>query len=206
MESHETSDGAVPPMDAHVAADVDATFAPPPFGSDGYLEGGSFEQNLGFGWDLCQAEGSVELVRGTTLASEGTSFIHLTSKMTCSSCTPGSEARFAFWLAAGLPVGRMGLYFDIRSFDTRASSGTIHFVETAGCKTVRTMAEVSLQLLGADADWRTRCIDVDTMEPLMQFGLYVTGESFDIGLDAFRFGPSCRSYAAHLNADKPTDP
>jgi hypothetical protein len=178
--------------DSFVGSDYIPTLPPPPFGSDPYLDGGSFEGNLGSGWDMCRVPFAVELVSKDSSASHGTTFVRSSSSMSCASCGPGNEAVVAFWLAEPVPQGQVGLYFDVTSFGLQDPSGTLHLEETQACGTVRALAEIPLAQLHADATWSTRCVNLEIPKPMVEFGLHVKGASFDIGLDAFRFGAPCR--------------
>jgi hypothetical protein len=55
------------------------------------------------------------------------------------------------------------------------------------------LATIPLAQLQADPGWQTRCVTLTPKQPFSAFGPTLAGERFDIGLDAFRFGPPCHA-------------
>lgn len=111
-------------------------------------------------------------------------------------CRPeGEAAQFGFWLDAELPAAeRVHLYFDAINLTDEAPSGVLQ-LDSLGplCETTEPLVTVELEALYLGPTWQTRCVTFAPTVPLQIFGTYVFGESFHIGLDAFRFGPPCHA-------------
>ncbi|HEX6273960.1 MAG TPA: hypothetical protein VFZ53_13020 [Polyangiaceae bacterium] len=170
----------------------------PPDG-DGRISGGSIEQNLGFGWDLCHTtHPGVALVRDDPAASAGSSYLTFDSDLGCVfPCgTEGDDAQFGFWLDAPVPAEPAHLYFDALSLDDETPSGIVQ-IDTlgppSGCASDEPLATVDLAALAVANEWQTRCVTLTPREPFEVFGLYVSGERFHLAMDAFRFGPPCHA-------------
>jgi hypothetical protein len=174
----------------------------PPAG-DGRLEGGSFEGNLGFGWDFCFSKyPGATGVRGSDAASDGDTWLAFDSQKSCSDsfgCQADSgDIQVGFWLDTPLPAREpLHLYFDAINLGQATPSGILHVdvvqATVDGCMSAAALATIPLRDLELTSGWSTRCVSFTPNAALDVFGLYVTGEAFQLGLDAFRFGPPCRN-------------
>lgn len=170
----------------------------PPEG-DGRVSG-SFEGSLGDGWDLCFSnKPGASFVRGDVepTASAGSSYMRFDSALECTNpCRPdGEDAQFGFWLDAEMPASeRVSLYFDAINLTDEAPSGVLQ-LDALGflCETTEPLLTIELGDLYLTREWQTRCLTFASTAPFQVFGSYVLGESFHIGLDAFRFGPPCHA-------------
>jgi hypothetical protein len=171
---------------------------------DGRLEGGSFEGNLGFGWDFCFSKyPGVTATLGLDSASDGEIWLAFDSQKSCSgslACrADGGDIQVGFWLGTPLPAGEpLHLYFDAINLGQANPSGVLHVdvMDTTanGCMSAAALATLPLHDLELTSNWSTRCVSFTPNAALDKFGLYVTGETFQLGLDAFRFGPPCRTF------------
>jgi hypothetical protein len=170
----------------------------PPEG-DGRVTG-SFETALGDGWDLCFTnKPGASFVRDGTdpTASAGSSYMSFDSAVECTNpCEPeGEDAQFGFWLDAEMPASeRVHLYFDAINLTDETPSGVLQ-LDALGfrCETTEPLLSIELGDLHLTREWQTRCLTFAPAAPFQVFGIYVLGESFRIGLDAFRFGPPCHA-------------
>ena len=190
--------GAGAPTGRYVPEDSNV----PPAG-DGRLEGGSFEGNLGNGWDFCFSKypGGAGVGSGVG-SSDGETWLAFDSQRSCSDSfgcrADGGDIQVGFWLRAPLPAGEpLHLYFDAINLGQGTPSGILHVdvvqPMATGCMSAAALATLPLRDLDLTSDWATRCVSFTPSTALGVFGLYVTGETFQVGLDAFRFGPPCRS-------------
>jgi hypothetical protein len=167
---------------------------------DGRLEeGGSFETNAGFGWDLCPAR-----VPGLTLLrtnegmtpAHGERYLSFQPPTNCEEqCREeGSDAQIAFYFDEPLPAREpLYLYFDSIDFAAENSSGVLSFASLDWlCETAELLAEIPLEDLALQPSWATRCVELQPTEETSVLGLYVTGENYWVGMDTFRFGRPCR--------------
>jgi hypothetical protein len=178
----------------------------PPAG-DGRLEGGSFESNLGVGWDFCFSKyPGVTAILGSDSSSDGDTWLAFDSQKSCSDSfgcrANGGDIQVGFWLGTPLPAGEpLHLYFDAINLDQAIPSGSLHvdLVDhtTSGCMSAAALATIPLRDLELRSAWSTRCVSFTPNAAVDLFGLYVTGETFRLGLDAFRFGPPCRTERVH---------
>jgi hypothetical protein len=169
-----------------------------PAAGDGRLLGGSFEGVLGNGWDFCFTKNpGALLTKGGARSSDGEASLAFDSRQSCSesfACqTQGDDAQVGFWLETGLPPGvPVHLYFDAVNLGQTSPSGTLQLdVLRSGCTRVAPLATIPLVDLDLTSDWGTRCVSFTPNAVVDVFGLYVTGDAFQLGLDAFRFGPEC---------------
>ncbi|HKY34988.1 MAG TPA: hypothetical protein VJN18_03510 [Polyangiaceae bacterium] len=161
---------------------------------DGRLEGGGFDRPQGEGWDTCSTT-TPGLVR---FVDPPESFLRFDSTRSCeeSFCSmTGGALQVAFFLRPALAAGeQQHLYFDVINFADSAPRGALHFGVMAFepiCSVHEELATIPLSELEMASDWQTRCVTFTANAPFPAFGLYVTGESFLVGLDTFRFGPAC---------------
>lgn len=168
---------------------------------DGRLDGGSFEGNLGDGWDFCPSKHpGATLMEGSDRSSDGDAWLAFDSRKSCSASSAcraeGSDTQVGFWLGTPLPAGvPLHLYFDAINLGQETPSGTLHVhvvdVMQTGCMSAGALATIPLGDLELTSDWSTRCVSFTPNVPLDVLGLYVTGSAFQLGLDALRFGPPC---------------
>jgi hypothetical protein len=173
-----------------------------PAAGDGRLTGGSFEGNLGAGWDFCHTRNpGADLRMDGTSSSDGKAWLAFDSRKSCSesfACqADGDDVQLGLWLDAGLPPEvPVHLYFDAVNLSQASPSGIFHFGGLpfddgrSLCKSVP-LAAIPLLDLELTSEWATRCLTFTPNEAFSVLGLYVTGEAFHLGLDAFRFGPPC---------------
>jgi hypothetical protein len=170
-----------------------------PAAGDDRLEGGSFEGNLGSGWDFCNSKHpGATYMQGSDRSSDGAAWLAFDSQKSCAesfACgVDGRDLQVSFWVGPALPPSEpVHLYFDAINLGPTIPSGIVHVDATEDyCTSSATLATIPLRDLDLTADWSTRCVTFTPSSPLTIFGLYVTGETFQVGLDAFRFGPPCR--------------
>jgi hypothetical protein len=169
-----------------------------PAQGDGRVTGGSFEQTPGFGWDTCFSKypgGSY--ASGVPAGSDGEHCFTFDSRRACAespACQPaGGDAQFGFWLDSVVTAGdAVHLYFDVTNLEDAQPDGEIG-IDAVGslCESTEVLARIPLAALGLDTSWQTRCASFVPTAPFQIFGVHVTGASFHVGLDAFRFGPPC---------------
>jgi hypothetical protein len=169
---------------------------------DGSLTGGSVEGGLGDGWDLCGDRRGFRLERESDDASDGEQFLLFDSSLACltdDDCPSGPDApALTIWPMTSFKAGETKhLYFDIVNLATAAPSGVLTISSRATsmqpCAGDAHLAKMSLADLATTSDWETRCVTFTLSAPLNYFGVSVTGETFRVGLDTFRFGPPCRT-------------
>jgi hypothetical protein len=167
---------------------------------DGLLEGGSFEGNLGNGWDFCHSKHPGTLYwEDSDRSSHGTTWLAFDSQKSCAesfACSAdGADAQVSFWVEpAQAPGAPIHLYFDAINLGPTMPAGALHIDATEGyCTSSAELATISLRDLELTSGWSTRCVSFTPSSALSTFGLYVTGETFLVGLDAFRFGPPCQN-------------
>lgn len=162
---------------------------------DGRLEGGGFDLRQGEGWDTCYTT-TPGLVRADDAPEE--SFLKFDSTKGCeqSFCsTSGGPLQVAFFFEPALAAGeQQHLYFDVINLGADSPRGALYFAVLGSepiCSVKEELATIPLADLDMAADWQTRCVTFVAGAAVPAFGLYVTGESFQVGLDTFRFGPAC---------------
>ncbi len=167
-----------------------------PFNAD-YLKGGSFEGQQGYGWDTCPTRTSGVVTLREDPASDGSAFFGVESAEACTSpCAPDNEsdAQFGLWFAdeGSRPAPGAGLYFDLINRAPTPPTATLQLYAIEGaCVTRRLLAAIPLQDLDLSSRWSTRCVALGLMSP-ENLGVAVQGSSFNIGIDALRFGPACQ--------------
>ena len=131
-------------------------------------------------------------------SSHGATWLSFDSQRSCAdsfACKPeGSDLQLSLWLRQPLPPDvPLHLYFDAINLGQAPPSGTLHVAATEDyCTASATLATIPLRDLELTSDWSTRCVSFTPSSAFSIFGLYVSGETFEVGLDAFRFGPPCR--------------
>jgi hypothetical protein len=131
-------------------------------------------------------------------SSHGATWLSFDSQKSCSDsffCRPdGSELQLSFWLFPAVPPDvPLHLYFDAINLGPATPSGALHIAATEDyCTSAAALATIPLGDLELSSDWATRCVSFTPSSAFNIFGLYVSGETFELGLDAFRFGPPCR--------------
>lgn len=163
---------------------------------DEYLVDGSFESNAGFGWDTCRSRTPGGLSgEMPDEASHGTRSFRFQSGpcgQGCDASNP-SSAQVYLWFNETSPIGDpVGLYFDIVNRDPGAPSGnlTLYGVDSL-CVGDDVLGAVDLAELSPISTWGVRCVNVSAVG-YRAIGVAVSGDAFNIGLDAFRLGPSCQ--------------
>jgi hypothetical protein len=149
----------------------------------------------GEGFDFCSSRtpGDVSIDH-TTPSSQGDGFLRFRSSAgcqgRCSRQNPSDAQVFAWPKATSFDVVT-GLYFDIVDLGATPSTGimTIYGTDEA-CGANFVITYVPLTALAPRETWSTRCISV---RPGIQkaIGIAITGGSYDIGIDAIRFGQYC---------------
>lgn len=135
---------------------------------------------------------------GSDRSSDGGAWLSFDSQKSCPdsfACQArGDDAQVGFWLKASLPPGAtVHLYFDAINLSQKASSGILQVdVLKNGCVSAAPLATIPLGDLDLRSDWETRCVSFTPNAAVDVLGLDVAGEAFQLGLDAFRFGPACR--------------
>jgi hypothetical protein len=169
-----------------------------PAQGDGRLVGGSFEGRFGDGWDACGSK-HPGLVPSTGEASDGAGFLLFDSSLACERCAERkADLQVVLWFATEIPAGAASyLYFDVADLGDQPATGTlafssVHAPSSDACTTSEVLAKVPLEQLYATPTWQTRCVAFTPQAAFMQLGLYVADGTFEIGLDALRFGPPCR--------------
>ena len=170
-----------------------------PAAGDDRLEGGSFEGNLGRGWDFCESKHpGATYMQGGERSSDGMAWLAFDSQKSCAgsfACgADGADLQVSLWAAPALPPNvPLHLYFDAINLGGTTPSGILHVDDATEdfCTSSAALATIPLRELELTPDWSTRCVSFTPSSALAIFGLYVTGEAFQVGLDAFRFGPPC---------------
>jgi hypothetical protein len=187
-------DAAAEPDAVHDAAFDGRPYIPTgpvPAYDAGTLLGGSLDSPE-HGWDYCPTRTSGVFISTKELPpSVGTRFGRFTSGPCMDSCSPDNpvEAQLFLW---GLPPNpRPALYVDMINEATIAPEGRLRFYGVDEvCGSEEMLADVDLEALLLEHEWSTRCIPLKSTDRV-GFGIAVQGGSFDIGLDALRFGPPC---------------
>jgi hypothetical protein len=167
-----------------------------PAAGDSRLGGGSFEGNLGDGWDFCFTKHPGAALVDAMGSSDGTAWLTLDSRKSCAdslACkADGDDVQVGFWLGMPLPQDEpVHLYFDAINLGSAPPSGTLQLDAVQSCMTTTPLATIPLPELQLTSDWTTRCVTFTPATAVDVFGLFVTGETFQLGLDTFRFGPEC---------------
>jgi len=160
-----------------------------------YLEDGSFESNSGSGWDTCPTDTAALLNRTRGDASQGDRALEFSSGE-CAGCYPPnapSTSQVYLWFRQR-PASALSLYFDVLNLSKEAPLGelSLETVDSA-CRPLQPLATVALSDLALAQSWQTRCVDLPAFGGNEDLGIAVTGASFDIALDALRFGPPCHA-------------
>lgn len=111
--------------------------------------------------------------------------------------TSGGALQIAFFFEPPLPAAEeQHLYFDVRNLVDESPRGALHLGVLGSepiCSVKEELATIPLSDLQMTTAWQTRCVTFAAAATFPAFGLYVTGESFQVGLDTFRFGPACHA-------------
>ena len=165
---------------------------PAPF-DQAYLEDGSFEAYNGNGWDTCDTSTPGVLTRTHGNASQGGRAFEFSSGA-CPGCyrtNAPSTSQVYLWFTQ-TPPSAMGLYFDVLNLSNTTPLGELRLEATdLVCDPVRPLATITLSDLVLEHSWQTRCIDLPAFGPNEALGIAVAGASYDVALDALRFGPPC---------------
>jgi hypothetical protein len=169
-----------------------------PLAYDGQYLDGSFEQSLGFGWDLCFTKTPAALTSMATGGSQGPAYLLFGSggcSGVCSADNPSSSQLYAWFSKPPNTREVMGLYFDVINMgSTTSPSGVLSFYGTDGvCEKEAVFADVPLDRLKLGSGWSTRCVNVTGPGAHAAIGVSVTGGAHSIGLDALRLGRVCHS-------------
>lgn len=166
---------------------------------------GSFETNLGFGWDFCGcpverglgAGGLWEVDAGIGHAADGDAFVHFVPPIPSDdpNCSDTVNAPFAFWIGQyGTIVGGepLHIYFDAVNLSEVEPDGAVTFagLEPA-CETAERWSTVPLSDLALSKEWETRCVTLHPTTDFTVFGFWMSGIDYSVGVDAVRFGPPC---------------
>jgi hypothetical protein len=162
---------------------------------DAYLVDGSFESSAGFGWDACPTRTPGQLsLRMSGQASHGRTSFRFQSGA-CALCRANQPSAQAYvWFNQAPPAGDpMGLYFDIINGEQAAPLGKMTFYGVdLVCEGDEPLADVPLGDLAPTSTWSTRCVNVSVVGFYPAIGVAVSGDAFNIGLDALRLGPPCQ--------------
>jgi len=167
-----------------------------PAAGDGRLGGGSFEGNLGNGWDFCFTKHPGASLDDATGSSDGTTWLTLDSRRSCADSVAcqadGDDVQVGFWLDTTLPRDvPVHLYFDVINLGSASPSGILQLDAMQTCMSTAALATIPLPALQLTSNWTTRCVTFTPSTAIDEFGLFVSGDAFRLGLDTFRFGPEC---------------
>lgn len=172
-----------------------------PVEGDGTLLGGSVEGGYGDGWDACGSKHPGLDTSPAQLAPyDGMRYLAFDSTLTCAGCAERtSDLQVIFWFDTPVPEGAIRyLYFDVVDYGPKRPTGTLLFGSPTTptqdpCSTGEVLASIALEDLAITSAWQTRCVELAPRAPFSTFGLYVADGTFQIGIDALRFGPPCRA-------------
>lgn len=161
----------------------------PPEGDRRLLPGGALEGNLGNGWDFCRS-GVAHESEG---AADGEKFIRFDSKNDMSTDPDAPVAAFGFWLNETLPADeKLFLYFAARSAMQFDPASQLRVWGTGGlCTQEELLAAMPLSELALTSSWGTRCVELEPAAEYSVLGVDMTGTSYQVDVDTFRFGPPC---------------
>jgi hypothetical protein len=170
-----------------------------PIAYDGRYLDGSFEGNLGTGWDMCATKTPGKPTHPTTGGAQGSSYLRFEAggcEGVCAATNPSAAQAYAWFSAAPSATAKMGLYFDVLNAGGSDATGALRFYGTdLICQQDSVLAEIDLARLLArlpmSATWSTRCVTVTGPGADTAIGLSVSGGAHQIGIDALRLGPPC---------------
>jgi hypothetical protein len=166
-----------------------------PIAYDGHYLDGSFEGNLGDGWDMCYTRTPGKHTRVDTGGANGNAYLLFQSGACeggCMATNPSAAHAYSWFSTAPSATAKMGLYFDVRNAAGADATGTLRFYGTdLICQQDSVLAEIDLARLPMSATWSTRCVTVTGPGADTAIGLSVSGGSHEIGIDALRLGPPC---------------
>jgi hypothetical protein len=168
-----------------------------PFAYDGTYLDGSFEEGLGFGWDLCSTRTAEVASRVSSGGTEGQAYLRFSPPECAGGCNPTgpSDSELYVWFkVAPSAAAPMGLYFDVRDEEPDAGAGpagSLRFYGTNSvCEEESLLTEIPIGDLGLAAGWSTRCVTLDDLGAHTAIGVAAPGAQ-SLGLDALRLGPAC---------------
>jgi len=172
-----------------------------PVEGDGTLAGGSVEGGLGDGWDFCRSKHPGLVTAPVELSPyDGMRYLGFDSTLACPDCDEyRADLQVLFWFDAPIPAGATRyLYFDVANYGVKPPTGTLVFGSVRApsmdvCSSSEVLANIPLEALAISGEWQTRCVAITPEVEFSTFGLYVADGTFQIGLDALRFGPPCRA-------------
>jgi len=178
-------------------ADGPTSYVPDaPLAYDGRYLAGSFEQQQGNFWDVCQTRTPELLRQMVDGGADGNAYLMLESGGCLGGCGANnpSLSLFDMWFVGAPSVSAMGVYFDAKNVAGTAPTGTLRVYGNGSvCAQEILLAEVPLDRLELTSDWSTRCATVDELGLYHGIGIAMTGGSHVIDLDAFRLGPPCHA-------------
>lgn len=167
--------------------------APPAYDDKNGL--GSFEDNAGFGWDTCHTR-TPEILALQSGGSDGPtcmSFQSVDDDAGAGFTSDQPSASQLYWWFKPAAERSENLYFDAKNLAGTAV-GAIRFYGTDHlCGDEELLVEVDLAQLELRPAWATRCLTVTGLSEHQALGVAVTGGPHSLALDAFRFGPPCRT-------------
>lgn len=159
-----------------------------------YLDG-SFEGNLGDGWDLCYTRTPGKHTRVETGGATGNAYLLFESGACdggCMATNPSAAQAYSWFSTAPSATAKMGLYFDVLNAGGADATGVLRFYGTdLICQQDSVMAEIDLTRLPMSSTWTTRCVTVTGPGADTAIGLSISGGTHKIGIDAIRLGPPC---------------
>lgn len=147
------------------------------------------EGNLGNGWDFCRS-GVAHESEG---AADGEKFIRFDSKNDMSTDPDAPVAAFGFWLSETLPADeKLFLYFAVRGAMQFDPASQLRVWGTGGlCTQEELLAAMPVSELALTSTWSTRCVELEPAAEYSVLGVDMTGTSYVVDVDTFRFGPPC---------------
>ena len=161
-----------------------------------YLDG-SFEGNLGTGWDLCLHANAGEAHPCGDRRRRGSSYLLFEAgdcEGGCAPTNPSASHAYSWYSAAPSATAKMGLYFDAMNAGGADATGVLRFYGTdLVCQQDSVLAEIDLARLPLSSTWSTRCVTVTGPGADTAIGLSVSGGAHKIGIDALRLGAPCHA-------------
>jgi hypothetical protein len=170
-----------------------------PVDYDGRYLDGSFEQNQGFGWDTCHTRTPTRISVPETGASDGSRFVMFDSvgpPTPWSPTNPSASQLYMWFSAPPSATAATGVYFDAKNVGGAGGvvTGVLRLYGTnAVCERESALAEIELDRLQLMPDWTTRCATITGLGAHAGIGLAMSGDTYQIGIDAFRLGPPCHA-------------
>ena len=166
-----------------------------PFAYDARYLDGSFEGNLGTGWDMCLTKTAGKHTHVETGGANGNAYLLFETGACdggCMATNPSASQAYSWFSSAPSATAKMGLYFDVINAGGADATGVLRFYGTdLICQQDSVLAEIDLARLPMSPTWSTRCVTVTGPGADTAIGLSVSGGTHKIGIDALRLGPPC---------------